>query len=85
MSGINGAAFVDWHARERGIGVETGLFENFLETDRQGAIDNDPQCAVFVVITNIGECQLEVRVLHLRHGDQEVMRQVHRLVLLRLI
>jgi len=53
------------------------LLEQGRERHVDWPIDYDTQRSLLIVLTNVGQRAGEVRVRHIRHGDQKVMCQVH--------
>mgnify|MGYP006173735623 CR=1 FL=1 len=52
--------------------------EQRLQREVDGAIDHQAERALVVVLADVGERPREVRICHVGHGDQEVMRQIDR-------
>ena len=55
--------------------VDFQLLEQFLHGDAGRAIDDHAHRAVFVVFEQPGDCLVEIRVIELRHGDQQLVAQ----------
>ena len=63
----------------RAMQFELDLFKQGLQGEIDGPIDDHPQRALFVVLTNEGKRLGEVGVRHGGHGDEKVVGEIHSL------
>src|SRR5690606_38575814 len=74
-------AAIEYHAGAyaRGnIQARGGLFQHVTQIQTAGAIDDQPHGAIGVVLAQIDQGLRETRILHVRHGDQEMVLEVAR-------
>ncbi len=78
--GLHRAAGIDRHMLAKGwrLDVRAQLFEDIGQAQRLRTVDHQPHGTVRAVLDYISDGLREIRVGHVRHGDQEVMLEVRR-------
>ena len=57
---------------------ERQALEQRLQGQVDRTVDDDPERALIVVLADVSQCPRKVRIGHVGHGDQEVIRQIDR-------